>query len=274
METISNYLDTMFKTLPQNTEILRLKEELLLNMEEKYQELKAQGCTENEAVGKVISEFGNIDELLKEMDMNLTADNRQAEYTERTKDPEEERYDGIPTLTYDEAEEYIARIRTSNAVVSAGVALILLGVSVLIFLNQVMEGVLLAWLPEGIRDNVPVICFFLFLVPAIGLFVFSDFGMDQYKYIRKGRFRMDRQTKDEVHQLYQSYNQMAQMFTVIGVVLCVLSPVPVIAGSMFGDSGSTYGVSILLIIIGIAVAFFINGDAGKDACKKLLKKSK
>jgi len=31
METISNYLETMFKTLPQTAEILRMKEELLLN---------------------------------------------------------------------------------------------------------------------------------------------------------------------------------------------------------------------------------------------------
>jgi len=74
--------------------------------------------------------------------------------------------------------------------------------------------------------------------------------------------------------MYQYYQQMAQLFTVVGVVLCVLSPVPVIAGDMFGDSGSTYGVCILLIIIAIAVAFFINGESGKDTCKKLLKKSK
>jgi len=274
METISNYLDTMFKTLPQTAEILRLKEELLLNMEEKYQELKMQGCTENEAVGKVISEFGNIDELLKEMDMTFSEDSGQAEYAEYTEYSKEDRYEDIPTLTYNEAEEYISRIRTSNAVVSVGVALILSGVSALIFLNEVLERTFLAWLPENIRDNAPVVCFFLFLVPAIGFFVFSDFGMERYKYIRKGHFRLDRHTRDEVHQVYQSYCQMAQLFTVVGVVLCVLSPVPVIAGGMFGDSGSTYGVCILLILIAIASAFFINGDAGKDACEKLLKKSK
>lgn len=274
METISNYLETMFKTLPQTAEILRMKEELLLNMEEKYQELKLQGCTENEAVGKVISEFGNIDELLKEMDVNFSEDNTQAEYPEYPEYPEEDSYGDMPTLTYYDAEEYVSRMRTNNALVSVGVALILFGVSALIFLSELLGRAFLAWLPEGIRDNAPIICFFLFLVPAIGLFVFSDYGMEKYKYIQKRHFRMDKQTRDEVHQMYQYYQQMAQLFTVVGVVLCVLSPVPVIAGDMFGDSGSTYGVCILLIIIAIAVAFFINGESGKDACKKLLKKSK
>jgi len=280
METISNYLDTMFKTLPQTDKMLQLKEELLQNMEEKYQELKAQGCTENEAVGKVISEFGNVDELIKEMDMDSTEANTQAEYVEYTEYAEhrgyseEDNYEGIPMLTYDDAEEYISGVRTSNLIVSAGVALILCGVAVLIFLSAMLEGTFLSWLPESFRDGAPIVCFFLFLVPAVGLFVFSDYGMNKYKYIQKGRFRMDRQTRDEIYQLYQSYQQMAQSFTVVGVVLCVLSPVPVIAGGMFGDSGSIFGVSILLILVAIAIAFFINGEAGKDACKKLLKKSK
>ena len=44
-----------------------LKEEILSNMEEKYRELKKQGHSENEAIGTVISEFGNIDELVREL---------------------------------------------------------------------------------------------------------------------------------------------------------------------------------------------------------------
>lgn len=58
METIKNYLENMFQALPKTEEILRLKNELLLNMEEKYTELKSHGKTENEAIGIVISMTG------------------------------------------------------------------------------------------------------------------------------------------------------------------------------------------------------------------------
>ncbi|WP_339286944.1 permease prefix domain 1-containing protein [Paenibacillus sp. FSL E2-0201] len=61
METIVVYLDNMFANLPKTPELERLKRELLYGMEEKYQELKHDGKSENEAIGVVISEFGNIE---------------------------------------------------------------------------------------------------------------------------------------------------------------------------------------------------------------------
>ena len=63
MEAIRNYLETMFGNLPNTPEVLRAKDELLQMMEDKYTELKEQGKSENEAVGTVISEFGNLEEL-------------------------------------------------------------------------------------------------------------------------------------------------------------------------------------------------------------------
>ncbi len=91
METIENYLDNIFSSLPRSAEIIKIKEELLLNMEDKYNELKESGKTENEAIGIVISEFGNIDELVKELGINTTI--KEAS--------------NIPTITMEVSEEYI-----------------------------------------------------------------------------------------------------------------------------------------------------------------------
>lgn len=63
METIRTYLDNMFLHLPKNEKVRRAKEELLGMMEDKYHELKSEDRTENEAVGIVISEFGNLEEV-------------------------------------------------------------------------------------------------------------------------------------------------------------------------------------------------------------------
>lgn len=67
LDTIIVYLNNMFASLPRTEQMVMLKQELLGNMEEKYYELKHEGKTENEAVGIVISEFGNIDELVSEL---------------------------------------------------------------------------------------------------------------------------------------------------------------------------------------------------------------
>ena len=63
METIRNYLNAMFAGLPDTPEVRRAYEELAAMMEDKYTELMEEGLTENEAVGTVISEFGNLEEL-------------------------------------------------------------------------------------------------------------------------------------------------------------------------------------------------------------------
>ena len=67
MDTINTYLDNIFATLPKTEAVLRARTELQASMEEKYQALKDEGKSENEAVGSVISEFGNIDELIAEL---------------------------------------------------------------------------------------------------------------------------------------------------------------------------------------------------------------
>ena len=51
METILNYLDNMFVNMPKTPEVLRAKEDLAEMMEDKYNELIAEGRLQNEAIG-------------------------------------------------------------------------------------------------------------------------------------------------------------------------------------------------------------------------------
>ena len=67
MEVIRSYLETMFANLPNTSEVLRAKNELWQMMEDKYNELVADGKSDNEAVGTVIAEFGNLDEISEDL---------------------------------------------------------------------------------------------------------------------------------------------------------------------------------------------------------------
>ncbi len=61
METILSYLNNMFANLPSTPKYAR--EESQQMMEDKYHELRNNGKSDNEAVGQVIAEFGNLEEL-------------------------------------------------------------------------------------------------------------------------------------------------------------------------------------------------------------------
>ena len=60
MEAIRNYLETMFLNLPNTPEVYKAKNELWQMMEAKYPELKNEGKSDNDAVGTVIAELGNL----------------------------------------------------------------------------------------------------------------------------------------------------------------------------------------------------------------------
>lgn len=78
METIKNYLENMFSHLPNTPEVQKAKYELYQMMEDKYNELISEGKSDNEAIGIVISEFGNLDELADSLGIKSFVDPGQA----------------------------------------------------------------------------------------------------------------------------------------------------------------------------------------------------
>ena len=63
MDTIETFLDAMFAPYPTTPRLLEAKGELRTMMEDAYNDAIAQGKTHNEAVGQVITDFGNLHEL-------------------------------------------------------------------------------------------------------------------------------------------------------------------------------------------------------------------
>ena len=256
METIKNYLENMFQSLPKTEEILNLKNELLLNMEEKYSELKAEGKTENEAIGIVISEFGNIDELLNEMDINIKESNSD---------------ENLPSISLEEAEKYILVKKAASFLVGIGVALCILGSGVLILLTQLMDDkIIFNSFGKNAKDSIPVIFLLLFIAVAVGLFIYSGALLEKYRFIKNGDFYIDSATKSILSSKREKISLINKFAIIIGVCLCVLSPVAAIVGSTYGDRGANYGTVILLLIIAVAVFVFIRFGSENKAYKKLL----
>ena len=63
MDVIKNYVDIMFKEFPDTSENRQLQANVLDSMEGKYLDLLDSGKNEEEALGTVIAQFGDINEL-------------------------------------------------------------------------------------------------------------------------------------------------------------------------------------------------------------------
>lgn len=255
MEIIKNYLENMFCNLPHTKEIERLKNDLLVNMEEKYQELKKEGKLENEAIGIVISEFGNIDELMEEMDIKAAViDSKHTIY---------------PTISLEQAREFIDLKGKTSYLIAAGVSLIFVGVSLMIFLVQLIdEQLIFQTLSENIHNMVPITLLFLFIVPAVGLFIYSGNRCARFKYIEEGHFELAAAAKVLLNKELSVVSRKQSLGTIIGVCLCVLSPVAIFTATFFDKS--LYGVSVLLLMMAAAVFIFITTSSVPEAYKIVL----
>jgi len=72
-ENLSNHLDLLFEKAPKTRRAFELKEELLVNSEERYNDLLTSGVTPENSYKNVINSIGNVSELFKgleEMSLN------------------------------------------------------------------------------------------------------------------------------------------------------------------------------------------------------------
>lgn len=255
MDTIASYLDNMFASLPRTSQMLTLKQEMLGTMEEKYQELKQEGKTENEAVGIVISEFGNIDELLAELDIGLTP--VEAE---------------LPVVTEEEALSFMMAKKRSGLLIGIGVFMCLTGVALLVMISTLVEYNSGVWdLTEDAGYMLGLAALFVLVVPAIGIFIYSSMKLERYKYLQ-GDFLISPSLRFMIENRKSAFAATYTLSLISGVCLAVISPVAIFIGSAIGDEASTYGVSVMLPVVGIAVFLFIYYGSIRESYNMLLQK--
>lgn len=269
METIKNYLDNMFSRLPRTQEIKTLKDDLLSNMEDKYEELKKEGKTENEAIGIVISEFGNIDELLNELNINTDYNIIDTHSNISKKNSIQDNY---PLMKGNEVIDYLNIKKKAGKFISIGVFLCIIGVAILILSYQLLENqVIFKGLSENTVSTLPLIPLFILVVPAVALFISSGLKLEQYNFIEKGEFNLSNDTKFSLKEDYDFFRPKFTKGIILGVCLCVISPVSIFVGNMISESAAIYGLVILLFLVSIAVVLFINLGVMYESYKMLLK---
>jgi len=254
METIRNYLDNMFASLPKTARVIELKNNILSNMEDKYSELKSQGKSENEAIGIVISEFGNIDELISELGFQTS--------------PE---VNSQPLVTQEEVNRYLTVKKTMGIQVGIGVFLCILAPAMLILISQLLQGGIIVNSLSDSASEVPgLIVLFLFITAAVGLFIYSGINFERYKYIEDG-VQLPLGVEAALKQQHDRFHSIFNLNIIVGVCLCVISPVTLFVTSLINEAYTSYGVVVLLVIIAIAVFLFITAGTIKEGYEKLLK---
>ncbi|MFJ5624098.1 permease prefix domain 1-containing protein [Peribacillus loiseleuriae] len=67
MKRLKNHVEELFKDIPESEQKKAIKQEVLENLEEKVWDLMEQGKEEEDAINKAIVDFGDIEEIKKEL---------------------------------------------------------------------------------------------------------------------------------------------------------------------------------------------------------------
>lgn len=261
METIKNYLENVFSNLPQSEDILVAKEELLCMMEDKYNELKLDGKTENEAIGIVISEFGNINEIIENLEPL----------------PYEENKDTIETATnkfinLDTAMNFISETTEISKKISLGVMLCIWSPIAALLLWGFSKNNIL---PINIEVScaIGIIVLLAMVMYAVSLFINFGLKLEKYDHLKKEKFELDYSTKSFIKTEDENFRPVFAKRIALGVSLCVLSLIPAAVSSLtLGNSISVLypSVTALLLIVAFAVRIFIVTGMKFDSYKVLL----
>ena len=205
METIKNYLESMFRNLPNTSEVLKAKNELLQMMEDKYAELRREGKSENEAVATVISEFGNLDEVASSLGIKEVLSSGKEEQTRRN-------------LSLDEVKEYLSDLFSSIVFKTVGIVLFITCAVPVLFFGDVVNK----------HEVTGIVLMFVFIAAGIACMIIPNANMESWRFLRREPCSISPATTDYISDEKKKFRNTYTVMNTVGIILCVCSFIPAI----------------------------------------------
>lgn len=269
MNVISAYLDTMFTAYPSTPRMLDAKNELHAMMEDAYTGYISGGLSENEAVGRVITEFGNLDELAPVL--GITADIAPA-------DPLAPGVDAapmVPPITQEEARLYAGARKQTEPRLALGVALFVASPAVLLALSTLGNA---SWAPftSNIGSLIGLIVLFLMVLAGVLIMVNRAQHLAPFKHITEGHFARSPGVELWARSLATAEAPKRTLRLQIAIALFILAATPPIilslalsdeAANVFSGVGPA--LTLLMVAAGLLIFLPVNwASAVSDALSK------
>lgn len=257
MDILVMYLDNIFASLPATARLAEIKTEMLANMEDRYRELLGQGHSGNEAAGLVISEFGNIRELIQALGLEAGPAPEAA----------------ARRVSLEEVKRFAEDTRQASLLIARGVALCIIGAALLVlFASLGSSGQIFVGRGEDFSAYVGLVALFLCVAPAVMMFVRSGFLTDPHEYLEKECFVLEKDAQEEAARLRDQYAPYSRNAITFGVTLCVLSPMTIFITAIVSKDEALLSLSVvaLLALVAAGVYLLIRGGMAADIYKQLL----
>lgn len=246
MNAIEQHIDYLFQNIPETEEIKRIKNDLLLNAMDRFDELLADGKTESEALGTIIIEMGELDELLESLGYDQHQD-----------------LNDYSTNTLQEANYLIEAYDLESNKIAMGILMIMLGAGLIPTLGTFQLA------------EIGVILLLVLVAAAVGLFIQSGLKLESLEKSLEDEediFYLTDEDYQIVEDQFRHFKESERYRIPLGVMLCIASAVPLIFLAFLGQELliERYGILLLLIMVGIGVYQFVKYGMVESAYEKAL----
>lgn len=223
-------------------------------MQDKYNQLKAEGKSEHEAISSALAAHGNIDDFKVSDIPALPAENPQNEVF----------------LTSEQVDEYIDHRHHFAWAMATGVFLCIMGPASL-FLGQYLAGYRdgQGGRTSDLMDILTLVPLFIFVAAGVALFIL--YGMKEQQFeLEEKRVQLDATTYARLKADHKAFRPRLAVAVAIGVALCILAPVSMLLSVVFLREENGLSLVFLLSFIAIGVFLFIFYGIQDETYEKLL----
>ena len=261
MDTIKVYIENMFYGLEQSEQVSKAKRELLEIMEDKYSELKSQGLNDNEAVGQVISEFGNLQELADTLGI-------RAEYDEKENNPSSRLQ--VPKRFVDD--ETVDKFLSERKVLGNRIGLALF----LFIISPTLIILLTGKFGDDIsnKDGLSGILFLFFAVMiGVAILIITGINSEKMEFLEKQINIISEKKTSELRAAKEANRKPFAYQIALGVCSILTGVISMITTITLTDEDMFYSaiaVDIFLIFVGLGIVLFIIGGIRRSSYSILL----
>ena len=169
-----------------------------------------------------------------------------------------------PLLTLDDTYAYVAQSQTVANKIGLGVAACIVSPALVVLFSDVSESM-------SNLLGLPVM--FLLIAWGVWQFIIAGSMNDRYLFIEKRRFTLSREAQSWIVEAREQFRPALARDIAIGVVLCILSPMPIILLDALYHSALMAGIgpALLLLLVALAVYLFIYSGSVQGCYHRLLK---
>lgn len=194
----------------------------------------------------------------------------ETEYVEAI-DSEEEYAKPVRRVSMEEANEFLQIKEVTSKRIAFGVFLCILSPICLMMLGAASElgGV---HITENFAGGVGMIVLLLMVAVAVAIFISSGAKTSSFAYLETDVFETEYGVSGMVKERQKQYKDTYTRCNVTGACICILAIIPLFAGIIISEEDIFLVgmVSLMLVLIGIGVFFFVTAGIQWESMQKLL----